>query len=385
MKGSIAAACILAVLAAPGCASDIAPYPGASAVLPMTETERRAWGQGEDIDEALRKSGRLLEDEKVTGYVQGVMDRLFPEFKGRIHVHIVRSPHLNAFALPNGSVYINEGLLARFQNEAQLATVLAHEGIHFVNRHGMQSMQTAKSSSALGTLVSVIGIPAGVLVGNLLMVSSITGFSQELETEADNLGYERVVAAGYDPRETPKTFEFLMAERKASDIEEPFFFSSHPRLQERYDNFKRLSADAAPPPPASRPDPYLAMMAPLRVSNIENDLSMGRFEQVLLVLGNPDQAKNYPAYSDFYRGEAYRLRGKKGDDALALEAYLRAAEEAPDFSRTYRALGMHYLKTGDYAAAQKYFEKYIAMTEDPAARRYAESYIAIARERGAKP
>jgi predicted Zn-dependent protease len=46
-------------------------------------------------------------------YLQGVMDRLYPEFKGKIHVHLYDSTQLNAFALPNGSIYFNIGLLAR--------------------------------------------------------------------------------------------------------------------------------------------------------------------------------------------------------------------------------------------------------------------------------
>ena len=71
----------------------------------------------------------------------------------------MKSPQLNAFALPNGRIYINQGLLARFQNEAQLATVMAHEGTHFTNRHGYQNTESLKDNSAFATFGAMLGVP----------------------------------------------------------------------------------------------------------------------------------------------------------------------------------------------------------------------------------
>ena len=124
----------------------------------------------------------------------------------------------------------------------------------------------SKSTTAFGTLLSAIGIPAVGLVANVLAASSIFGYSRELESEADNQGYPRVIAAGYDPRETPKVFAHLIAELKAADVKEPFFFSDHPKLQERYDNFVRLS-EKTPPPEHMPPDQYVPEFAALRVVN----------------------------------------------------------------------------------------------------------------------
>lgn len=380
----VSAAVLAVAFAAHAQPVEMRPFTEAATAGPANDDEKRVWAQGDEFDDILRKSSRIRTDAETTGYVQQVMDGLYPEFKGRIRVRIVRSPHLNAFALPNGSIYINEGLLARFRNEAQLATVLAHEAIHFINRHGFQSQQNVKSTAAFGTVMSMIGVPVVGLVANILALSSIYGFSRELETEADNLGYQRVVAAGYDPRETPKTFAHLIAELKASDINEPFFFSSHPKLQERFDNFERLSRDA-PASAEPRPDPYLPKMSEVRVKNLEADLSMGRYKQVLLVLGDEEQRKTYPPYAHYYLGEAYRLRGEKGDDARAEQAYLKATDDAPDFPPAYRALGIHYLKQGAYENAEKHLEKYLAMAPSAAERKYAEHYLAIAREKRGKP
>jgi hypothetical protein len=119
------------------------------------------------------------------------MDRLYPEFKGKIQVHLYDSTQLNAFALPNGSVYFNIGLLARIANEAQLAAVLGHEAAHFIEKHSFRERVSAKNASAF----AVSGIP----FASLAAVSSISGFSRDLEREADMKGYARLVKGGLRP------------------------------------------------------------------------------------------------------------------------------------------------------------------------------------------
>ena len=94
----------------------------------------------------IQRSGQRYEDRRATAYLQGVMDRLYPEFKGKIHVHLYDFTQLNAFALPNGSVYFNIGLLARIGNEAQLAAVLGHEAAHFVEKHSFRERVSAKNA-----------------------------------------------------------------------------------------------------------------------------------------------------------------------------------------------------------------------------------------------
>ena len=42
---------------------------------------------------------------------------------------------INAFALPNGSIYVNTGLLAILDNESELASVIGHEITHVMHRH----------------------------------------------------------------------------------------------------------------------------------------------------------------------------------------------------------------------------------------------------------
>jgi predicted Zn-dependent protease len=235
----------LFVLLLVGCpaSTPVKPLESSEDTKYIGDEEKRLWDGSHDFDVAMQKSGQVLDDPAATRYLQEIMDRLYPEFRGAIRVKIARSPHLNAFALPNGSIYFHLGLLARLDNEAQLATVLAHEGAHFVRKHSFQQRNTIISSSLFATATALVGIP---IIGDVIANSSIYGFSRDLERDADRIGYERLLKAGYDPRESYKAFEHLAAEVRALEIKEPFFFSTHPKFEERIISYKELVA-AHPP------------------------------------------------------------------------------------------------------------------------------------------
>ena len=360
-------------------AQPLPPLAGGAAA-PAGDDERRVWSEADELAAMLARSGRVLEDPALTAYVQNVADRLFPEFKGRIRVHILKAQSLNAFALPNGDLYLHEGLLARFRNDSQLAALLGHEGTHFVNRHSYQGIEHAKSTAALGTALAVVGTPVVGLAANLLVASSVTGYSRDLEAEADAEGYKRLVAAGYDPREAPKLFKMMMNEIEASGVKEPFFFSTHPALQDRYDNYLRLSKQA-PARKDPAPDRYLATFAALRLASLEAEVSMARCKQVIALLKEPGRRGDYPSYVDYYLGEAYRQRGDKGDDALMKAAYLKAIAAAPGFAPAHRALGMQLLKGGAYDDAIRELETYLSLAQDATGRAYAQMYLEEARKR----
>jgi predicted Zn-dependent protease len=373
-----AAPCALALMTPALAVSHLPPFPDAGALDKVEGEERRVWSQGDEVAQSLLRGGVVYENPSATAYVQAVTDRLFPEFKGHIHVAILKAPQLNAFALPDGNVFINQGLLARFQNEAQLATVMAHEGTHFTNRHGYQSSQSVKNNAAFATFGSLLGVP---ILPQLMAVSSIFGFSREMESEADAQGFARLKRAGYDVHESPRVFEHLMAEIKAEDIKEPFFFATHPKLQDRVDNMKKLSAGVPPGGDGAVRAEYATAMVHVRLDNLDSMLSMGRAKSALLMLRDPQELTEMPPQAQFYLGEAYRLRGEAGDTKLAEEAYLKAVQDAPLFAPTYRALGVMSMKANHFADAQKYLDRYLELSPEAPDRKYIEGYLNIARKK----
>lgn len=349
----------------------VPPYKSPQELAKITEEERRVWDEADEFDREIKKSGLLYHDKALESYLERIAVRLFPEFEGNIRIKMIRAPYLNAFALPNGSIYVNEGLLARFRNEAQAATVLAHEISHFTHRHSYQFHSNLKNTGVFRLIASLLGLPRLL---DILTVSSVYGYSRELESEADAHGYERLLTAGYDVKEAPKVFEHLMNEIKAADIKEPFFFSSHPKLQERLENYQRLSAQVSPGGLVRRQE-YAALAERLKIDNLENELSLARFKHVLLALCDPAQLEDYPAHVYYYIGEAYRQRNAQGDDISAEQAYLQALESAPAFAPTYRALGVLYLKEGAYGDARQRFQQYLVQAPDAPDRQYVEQYL----------
>jgi len=357
------------------------PFTSASAAGPQNETERRAWGQSKELADTIARSALIYKDSALTAYVQAVADRLFPEFVGRVRVTILKSPHLNAFAIPDGHVYVNAGLVARFHNEAQLATVMAHEGIHFTHRHGYLSAKSVKDNSALIVFGGLIGIP---ILPELIAISSVFGFSRDMESEADDVGFQRLLRAGYDVREAPRTFEHLMRDVKLEEIKEPFFFSTHPKLKDRFDNMTRLSSQAAGGSDGTSREAYSKIVLQARLDTLDSLISMGRSKQVVAMLEEAQTQAELPPQARYYLGEAYRLRGDKGDLELAEGVYRQVIGAAPDYAPSYRALGVVLLKAGRNADAARQFEHYLALAPDAKDRKYVERYLRMARAEGAQ-
>jgi len=365
--------------AAAAAAVGVEPFSSGAVARPQSEEEQRGWSQAAELREALLGGGVVYDDPVLTAYVQRVIDRLYPEFRGVIHVTLLKSPDLNAFAVPDGNLYINVGLLARFDNEAQLATVLAHEGTHFTNRHGYLSAKSVKNNAAFAAIGGLLGVP---LLPDLIAVSSIFGYSRELETEADEVGYRRLLQAGYDVHEAPKVFEHLAREVKAEDIREPYFFSTHPRLKDRFDNMTRLSAKAVGGGDGTQREDYSHIVQQARANTLESMLSMGRAKQALIVLENEASVRELPPQALYWRGEAYRRRGEPGDMQKAEAAYRSAIQAAPTFAPSYRALGIVLLKDGKKAEAATSFQRYLELAPQAEDRKYVESYLRIASQPG---
>jgi predicted Zn-dependent protease len=213
--------------------------------LQLEDDERRLWSRAREEEGRWEKSGLLYSDPSLTEYVNGIAQRVLPaaaRLPGlSIRVHIMQHPLLNAFALPHGSIYIHTGLLARMENEAQLATLLAHEMTHVTHRHAVKCWRSLQNKTAfMATLqVTLAGIPfanLAALLGSVGTLASVYGYGRDLEGQADIEGFKALVQAHYDPKEAARLFVHLQRSVAEEKKPEPFFFGTHPQLQERIDN-----------------------------------------------------------------------------------------------------------------------------------------------------
>src|SRR5712672_3121115 len=108
-------------------------------------------------EERIRNAGVLLDDPALNAYLQQVVERLFPDRKGELHVRSILDSDFNAFAMPSGSVYFNTGALLRIEDEAQLASILGHEGTHYTADHAFREAVHVKHTAGTVILSPLIG------------------------------------------------------------------------------------------------------------------------------------------------------------------------------------------------------------------------------------
>lgn len=366
---------VLAVTVLTACnPGNVREFQNADATHHLTDAESRRWYAADQLDESMRNQGLVFRDDALQAYLQEVMDRLYPEFEGSLRVHAADSPLLNAFALPNGSIYLNIGLLARMRNEAQLAAVLGHEATHFVEQHSLKQRETLDSAAIAGVTVTLLtGIPFS---GDLLAAGLLSGYSQDFEREADRQGFARMSTAGYDTTEAAEVFRIMLEEVEALDIDQPFLYSSHPRLQERIETLDSLAAsDQGSTAGDKGSERFSQHIDKLREIVLQRYLSQQDYKRLILILEDEHRRSLYPAHARFYLGEAYRLRDQEEDRAKAVHAYLKTLHEAADFPATYRSLGLMYMKKGETQSAIGYFEQYLALDPDSDQAAYARSFL----------
>ena len=202
------------------------------------------------------KSARLSKDPEVTLMVNRVGRRIAkaankPEYIWEFAV-IDDDEQVNAFALPGGKVAVFTGILKHTKTEAGLATVMAHEVAHALQRHGAErySRGILEQIGQLGALAgaAVGGIDPGVAIGAMSAygVGVALPNSRAQETEADFIGLQLMAKAGYDPREAVPFWERMSGcPRKMigkfcfrSQNAVPEFLSTHPSDITRIDQIE---------------------------------------------------------------------------------------------------------------------------------------------------
>ncbi len=253
--------------------------------------------------------------------------------------------------------------------------VIAHEGAHFIQRHGLRQRQTIKSNTAFALGLGIAGGGVGSLLGNLAAVSSIYGYSRDMEREADRTGFERLMRAGYSAGEATRVFELLDAEAKLLDEKEPFMFSSHPRLQERIDSYREIAAQNAGGNGRTESERFLARTDSTRQAWLEAELGRAQYKSLIHHLSQASAHERFPPYCDYYLGEAYLLRAEADDNTRAQAAFDAAIAAAPDFAPSYRALGLLELKRGNRERARELLRAYLERAPQAGDAEYVKGYL----------
>lgn len=153
-------------------------------------------------------------------------------------IKIIEKEDMNAVSLPGGYVYVFKGLIDATDNDAQLASVIAHEVGHITARHGIKRLQAAYGATLL-QVAAAVGAPEVAGGTNLALNTIFAEYSQEDEYEADRLAIKYMKKSGYDPEEMLSFFEKLKKEHEDSPIRTRTYWQTHPHPLKRMANVRK--------------------------------------------------------------------------------------------------------------------------------------------------
>lgn len=201
---------------------------------------------GNELSTEIEKQEKVSTDAELQAYVSEIgarIARVAARQDVTYNFTVIDNPGtVNAFALPGGHMYVYTGLMKICENEAELASVMAHEVAHVAAHHHGEALTKQYGYSLVTQLLlgedpsTLAKIASGVFGQGVLSY-----YSRENEREADALGMEFLYRAGYQPAAMVSFMEKLMAEEQRAGGGNPLpIFASHPPTQERHMRLQTL-------------------------------------------------------------------------------------------------------------------------------------------------
>tara|TARA_B100000575_G_C23139660_1_gene662907 strand:- start:264 stop:1706 length:1443 start_codon:yes stop_codon:yes gene_type:complete len=166
----------------------------------------------------------------------------------RFEFIILEDKSINAFAAPGGIIGINLGMFLNTQKEGELASVMCHELAHLSQRHYARSQN---KNSPLANALMILGSiavaaasrnPEALMIAPAAMQQMSINFTRSNEKEADRIGFNNLVKAGFDPNDMTLIFQRMQDRYQNEDSEQFSYLMTHPLPSERLTDM-RIRAD----------------------------------------------------------------------------------------------------------------------------------------------
>jgi beta-barrel assembly-enhancing protease len=413
------------LLTAPFCAAQQSPT--GSHEFSFTQPDVELLDKSNQLDKKFQEKGLVYDDSDTTKYLTKVGLSVLPAGPEYPNVHwqffVLRDPTPNAFALPNGSIYVHTGLLAELTNEAQLAGVLAHEETHVTNRHGYLENRSYRKKAEAGIILAGAASAAGLGMGigneaywivqlaiPSILAASMNGYSRDLEQEADMRAVHALADTGYSSAEMKTTFDALQQDHEV-DLSRKGFYQDHPKLQDRSRYVGDLAASIQHDSSNARleADQYLIETESAVRHDADLEIRAGRartavWEMERIVKRDDKLADNFYVLGEAYRGlgprtpepkpeeltnkakdatrkmmekmtpqeyEAALLKAPgaqqtlESNQQMAEKNYRKAIELSPDLAGPHKGLGFIYQQEQKPEQSVREFRKYLEL--DPSA------------------
>jgi predicted Zn-dependent protease len=205
---------------------------------------------GEAIMRQAQRDPTFLSDPDTLDYLNTLGYRLVAASPAR-HMDFgffaMRDASMNAFALPGGFIGVHSGLVLAAQTESELAAVVAHEIGHVEQRHIARMIARQKDSTAIAIGALLLALlaarsnssssadltQAAILGGQAAAIQQQLNFSREAEREADRVGFQILLDAGFDPRGMVDFFGRMQQGSRILESAAPAYLRTHPLTVER--------------------------------------------------------------------------------------------------------------------------------------------------------
>jgi beta-barrel assembly-enhancing protease len=221
---------LVLILICGGCQTN--PVTGEEELILVSPEQEKEMGR-DTAEQVEKELGQSLKDQQLQSYINSVgqsIAQISHMPSEGFSYKAIDHKSVNAFALPGGYIYITSGLLKELNSEAQLAAILAHETAHVTARHLAQQITRNiiidVGMSAAGSQAS----SSAMKVANIVRQLEGMSFTREQERQADEVGLDYLVKAGYTPYGIIETMEILQRQSDSRTIE---FFSTHPNPENR--------------------------------------------------------------------------------------------------------------------------------------------------------
>ncbi len=216
------------LLSLTGCVTtNLAPISVHGAAYKPLPDEIDLWLAASEEESLMLGQAEVYEDPALEHYLGQLVARLEPPGMAanpsvRFRVTVLDDPTFNAFAYPNGSIYIHSGLLAQTDTEDQIAAILAHEMTHVENRH-MARHERARWNRMAPIGALAIGVSLALTIEEVDALEDCDYEEAEiLEEMADDVFFfglelaSRVSARGYGRRLEREADEGMLHKLRAN-------------------------------------------------------------------------------------------------------------------------------------------------------------------------
>jgi predicted Zn-dependent protease len=152
---------------------------------------------------------------------------------------VVDDEEANAFSLPGGYVFINDGLITKTSNDDELAGVIAHEVAHIAARHAIKRYEGGLGLQIVQLATLATRQPEAIRGASVAGQAARLAYARQDELEADRLAVNYLKAAGFDPKGIISFLEKLQALHHTRShylprgVVRPHYAFTHPFVPDR--------------------------------------------------------------------------------------------------------------------------------------------------------